>query len=266
MSFAAVAMIMSSCTSQKDYLYLADMVDDQGYAITQRYSPKIQIDDRLLISVSCKNPELALPFNVSSGNVRVSTAVTSGSNIGTIGEQAASATTGDQSYRVDDSGDIIFPVLGKLHVAGLTLQECSNMISKRIIEGNYIKDPIVTTEFKNFHYSVLGAANGNGTYTVNGDRVTILEAIAKAGDLASNADLGQIAVIREDGGERRVYTVDIRNSDIFNSPAYYLAQNDILYVRPKKPKSEAKKSTLEWLTVALSIITAGCSLTWAIRR
>ena len=108
----------------------------------------------------------------------------------------------------------------------------------------------------------LGAANGNGTHTCDGDRITILEAIAQAGDLASNADLGKIAVIREEGNTRKVYTVDIRKSDIFNSPAFYLAQNDIIYVRPKKPKSEEKTNFLQWLTVALSIVTATTSVIW----
>ena len=95
-------------------------------------------------------------------------------------------------------------------------------------------------EFKNFHYTVLGAANGNGTHTCDGDRITILE----------------------EGNTRKVYTVDIRKSDIFNSPAFYLAQNDIIYVRPKKPKSEEKTNFLQWLTVALSIVTATTSVIW----
>lgn len=244
------------CKSQKDYLYLADMTDDQGYAITQRYQPKIQRDDRLEISVSCKHPELAVPFNVSNGTFRVS-------DTGNVGMSGVAAN--DQYYRVDNYGDINFPVLGKLYVAGLTIPEASDMIRQKIIDGNYIKDPIVTVEFKDFRYTVLGAVNSNGTYKGNGDRVTLLEAIAQAGDLATNADLGKIAVIREDGNTRKVHTVDIRSSDIFNSPVYYLAQNDIVYIRPKKPKSEEKTNFLQWLTVALSVVTATTSVIWVTR-
>lgn len=247
------------CKSQKDYLYLADMTDEQGYAITQRYQPRIQRDDRLEISVSCKNPELAVPFNVSPGTFRVTES-------GKVGTPAAAAAPAEQYYRVDNYGDINFPVIGKLYVAGLSIPEASDMIREKIIEGNYIKDPIVTIEFRNFRYTVLGAANGNGTYTCNGDRVTLLEAIAQAGDLASNADLGKIAVIREEGNTRQVYSVDIRNSDLFNSPAYYLAQNDIVYVRPKKPKSEEKTNFLQWLTVALSVVTATTSVIWVTKN
>lgn len=246
----AVAGALAGCKSQKDFLYLADMTDDQGYAITQRYVPKVQRDDRLEITVSCKNPELAVPFNVAPGSV-------SASESGKVNVKAEG-----QYYRVDNDGEINFPVLGKLYVAGMTLADVSEMIRKRIIEGNYIKDPIVTIEFKNFHYTVLGAANSNGNYTCDGDRITLLEAIAQAGDLATNADLGQIAVIREEGNTRKVHTVDIRKSDLFNSPVFYLAQNDIIYVRPKKPKSEKKASFLEWLTVALSVVSATATVLW----
>ena len=245
------------CKSQKDYLYLADMTDGQGYAITQRYQPVIQRDDRLDISVSCKNPELAVPFNVSPGTFKMTD----------LGKAGVSGTpVSNDYYRVDNDGDINFPVLGKLYVAGLTIPEATELIRQKIIEGNYIKDPIVTIEFRNFRYTVLGAVSGNGTYSGNGDRVTLLEAIAQAGDLAPNAELGKIAVIREEGNTRRVYTVDIRNSDIFNSPAYYLAQNDIVYIRPKKPKSEEKANALQWLTVALSLVTATTSVILVISR
>lgn len=246
----AIAGTLAGCKSQKDFLYLADMTDDQGYAITQRYVPKVQRDDRLEITVSCKNPELAVPFNVAPGSV-------SASESGKVNVKAEG-----QYYRVDNDGEINFPVLGKLYVAGMTLADVSEMIRNRIIQGNYIKDPIVTIEFKNFHYTVLGAANSNGNYTCDGDRITLLEAIAQAGDLATNADLGQIAVIREEGNTRKVHTVDIRKSDLFNSPVFYLAQNDIIYVRPKKPKSEKKASFLEWLTVALSVVSATATVLW----
>lgn len=253
---AAGLLLLSAgaCKSKKDYLYVADMVDDQAYAITQTFQPRIQRDDRLSIVVSCKNPELAVPFNVSPGSYSIS----AGGKATTSGQVSS-----NQYYRVDGEGDINFPVLGKIYIAGLTIPEASDEIRRRIIEGGYIKEPIVSIEFRNFRYSILGAANANGTYTCSGDRVTLLEAIAQAGDLATNADLGSIAVIREEGRDRRIYTVDIRNSDIFNSPVYYLAQNDIIYVRPRKPKSEDKANFLQWLTVSLSVVTAACSVIWA---
>lgn len=248
-----LALTLGSC-KQQEFLYLADMKgDDAAYVVANRHTTRIQDDDRLKITVSCKNPELAAPFNVSSAAVKVTAA-------------GAVTTPGsdDNVYRVNRDGDINFPVLGQLHMAGLSLIEASEMIRNRIIEGNYIKDPIVTIEFKNFHYTVLGAVGGNGTYTVDGDKVTILEAIAKAGDLSPNADLGRIAVIRESDGKRKVYDLDIRSTDIFNSPAFYLAQNDIVYARPKEKKQNNTEKTFRWVTVALSFISAASTTIWAI--
>ena len=234
-----VALLALSSCSKKEYLYLADMKDGMGYAVANRHQTRIQDDDRLKITVSCKNPELAAPFNVSNAAVKVSA-----------------------------DGDITFPILGTIHVAGMSLNEASELIRNLLIAGGYINDPIVTIEFMNFHYTVLGAVNGNGSYTVDGDKVTILEAIAKAGDLSATADLGNIAVIRESDGERKVYTVDIRSTDLFNSPAFYLAQNDIIYARPYKAKSSDDKSdrVFQWVTIALSTVTAACSVIWAVRK
>lgn len=249
------AIMLSSC-AKKEYLYLSDMVDSAGYVVANRYQSRIQSDDRLRITVSCKNPELAAPFNVNTGAVKVSA----------TGQVSAQASANANTYRVNNDGYINFPILGEIHIAGLSLQEASEKIRSLIIEGNYIKDPIVSIEFLNFHYTVLGAVSGNGTYSVDGDKVTILEAIAKSGDLTADADLHNIAVIRESDGERKIYTLDITTTDIFNSPAFYLAQNDIVYARPKKPKSTNSGTLMAWISIALSTVTAGCSVIWATRR
>lgn len=249
------AMMCSGC-SKKEYLYLADMSDSAAYAVANRYQSRIQSDDRLRIRVSCKNPELAAPFNVNTGAVSVS------SN----GQVSSTKGSDTDVYRVNVDGDINFPILGLVHVAGLSLQEAAEELQGLIVAGNYIKDPIVTIEFVNFHYTVLGAVGSNGTYSVDGDKVTILEAIAKSGDLTSEADLHRIAVIREADGERKIYTLDITNTDIFNSPAFYLAQNDIIYARPKKAKGNNNQTLVTWITVALSTVTAACSVIWAVSK
>lgn len=252
--FVSILVLTFASCKHQEYLYLADMKgDDAAYVVANRHTTRIQDDDRLKITVSCKNPELAAPFNVSSAAVKV----TPDGTVSTPGSD-------DNVYRVDRDGDINFPVLGKLHMAGMSLIEASDMIRDKIIAGNYIKDPIVTIEFKNFHYTVLGAVGGNGTYTVDGDKVTILEAIAQAGDLAANADLGRIAVIRESDGKRKVYDLDIRSTDIFNSPAFYLAQNDIIYARPNEKKKSGTDSAFRWVTVALSFISATATIMWAV--
>lgn len=251
----AAAMLFPSC-ARKEFLYLADMTDSAGYVVANRYQSRIQSDDRLRIVVSCKNPELAAPFNVRTGSVKVTA----------DGNVTPDSGMDPNGYRVNADGYINFPILGEIKLAGLSLQEASDKICDLIVNGNYIKDPIVSIEFLNFHYTVLGAVGANGSYSVDGDKVTILEAIAKSGDLTAEADLHKIAVIRESDGERKIYTLDITSTDVFNSPAFYLAQNDIVYARPKKAKGSNSNALMTWITVALSAVTAACSVTWAVRR
>ena len=164
---------------------------------------------------------------------------------------------------MDVDGCIDFPILGKLYVEGMTVSQVKDLISSRIVEGAYMKDPLVAIEFLNFKYTVLGAVNSNGTYSVDGDRITLLEAIAKAGDLNAKARIDRVAVIREVNGQRQMYMHDLRSKDLFNSPCFYLQQNDIVYVEPKYRKKDNEDRGWQIGTTILSVITAGCSVIWA---
>lgn len=132
-------------------------------------------------------------------------------------------------------------------------------------ESNYIKDPLVTVEILNFKYTVLGAVGHNGTFTVDGDRITLLEAIANAGDLQGKARTNRVKVIREINGERQMFVHDLGTKDIFDSPCYYLQQNDIVYVEPKYRKKDVEDRGWQISTFLLSIVTAVCSVMWAIK-
>ena len=128
-----------------------------------------------------------------------------------------------------------------------------------------MKDPLVSIEFLNFKYTVLGAVGGNGTYTVDGDRVTLLEAIAKAGDLTAKARIDRVAVIREVDGNRQMFMHDLHSKDIFDSPCFYLQQNDIVYVEPKYKKKDNEDRGWQIGTTLLSVVTAVCSLLWVLK-
>lgn len=250
-------LILSSCASRKEFVYLQDMEMGTKYPIETKYEAIIHDDDRLGITVSSKNPELAIPFNINSGSVQVG-------NDGNV--TAASATDMKQNgYRVDVDGNIDFPILGKIHVAGMTVNDAKQLIRNKIIAGNYISDPIISIEFLNFKYTVLGAVGRNGTFTANGDRVTLLEAIANAGDLTSKAQTNRVAVIREVNGDRQMFMHDLTSKDIFESPCFYLQQNDIVYVEPKYRKKDTEDRGWQIGTTVLSAITAVCSLLWAIK-
>jgi polysaccharide export outer membrane protein len=139
---------------------------------------------------------------------------------------------------VDKNGEIDFPTLGKLRVAGLTRDELSTSIKNKLIAENYISDPIVTVQFLNFRIFVAGEVAKPGMYEVINDRITLLESLSMAGDLTFCGRRDNVKIIREKNGERRVYTVDLRTTDLFNSPAYYLQQNDYIYVEPNKCRTK----------------------------
>lgn len=246
-------MILASCASSKKFVYLNDMVPGESYPINTEMSTVVHENDRLDIKVSCKNPELAVPFNVQTGAYQVAAD-------GSV--KSAGVDVLEQGYRVDAEGNIVFPILGKIAVAGKSLKEVSDLIAGLIEEGNYIKDPEVSIEFLNFKYTVLGAVGSKGTYTVDGDKVTIIEAIAKAGDVTREARLDKIAVIRMVDGRQQIFYNDIRTADIFMSPTYYLQQNDIVYVEPKnRPKNER---TWQWVTFGTSLVSVASSIIWAL--
>ena len=253
--FLSALLALSSCVSSKDFVYLQDMQVGERYHFERKHEAVVHRDDRLSITVSCKQPELALPFNAQNAAVKVSS----------TGEISASADGTDKGYRVDVDGNIDFPMLGKINVEGRTLAEVTQLIKNGIIEGNFIKNPLVSVDFLNFKYTVLGAVGSNGTYTVRGDRVTLLEAIANAGDLATNARVDKVTVIREIGKERQIFVHDLRRSDIFNSPCFYLQQNDIVYVEPKYRKKERSERITQYITMTLSAIATACTVIWAVK-
>lgn len=250
-------LLLTSCASRKNIVYLQDMQIGEKYRYDTRHEAVIRHDDRLSITVSNKNPELAIPFNIYGGTFKV----------GENGDITADAATkvNEKGYRVDVDGDIDFPILGILHVEGLTVSELRDLIKEKIEKGNYMKDPLVSIEFLNFKYTVLGAVGHNGTFSADGDRVTLLEAIANAGDLTDKARTDRVAVIREVDGARQMFMHDLRSKDIFDSPCFYLQQNDVVYVEPKYRKRDGEDRGWQIGTTLLSIASVICSLLWVIK-
>lgn len=248
----AMALLLTSCAAPRKLMYLNDMMPGEQYDVNLESATVIHSNDRLDIKVSCKNPELAVPFNAQLGSYQVSP----------DGSVKSAGVDLNAGYRVDDDGNIVFPVLGKINVGGKTIKEVSEIIETMIEAGDYIKNPEVTIEFLNFKYTVLGAINGKGTYTVDGDKVTIIEAIAKAGDLAKNARLDRIAVIRMINGKYEIFYNDIRTAEIFKSPTYYLQQNDIVYVEPKH--KERNEKAWQTASFAVSLVSLASTIVWTL--
>lgn len=223
--FAAVFLFFS-CASKKDIVYYQNI---EGTNISQNitsYEVKIQPDDLLMIIVSAEDPEIAMPFNLTS------VSVPSANNLTAISGQQI-----QQSYLVDKYGNIEFPVLGKLQVGGLSRTEVLGLLKEKI--SVYIKNPIINLRIMNFKVSLQGEVNMPGSYTVVSERITLVEALSMAKDLTVYGKRDNILIIREVNGIKSYNRVNITNADFINSPFYYLAQNDVIYVEPNNTKVNA---------------------------
>ncbi len=193
--------------------------------ISQDYDVRIKSDDLLFIMVNSKDPELVQMFNLPLVSYQFTSTGYSGGQQGMLG------------YLVDKKGNINFPQLGAVNVHGMTRFELSELISRELKEKGLVNDAVVTVKFLNFKVSVMGEVVRPGTFEVDSDRITILDALSKAGDLTIYGRRDNLKVIREENGERIVAIVDLRSMDLMNSPYYYLKQNDIVYVEPNKARA-----------------------------
>lgn len=248
LSLIAGAFMLSSCATVKDIAYFQNKVVNQPEKIDKHAGIVIQPKDMLSIVVSSRNPELVTMFNLPVVSYQAGSETVSGG--------AAQRLLG---YVVDNQGQIDFPVLGPINVAGLTRWELAELIKNRLIKDGLLTDAVVTVEFMNFKVSVLGEVNAPGTYSIEGDKVTVLQAISLARDLTIFGLRENVSVIRERDGERTIYQINLCDVNLFKSPAYYLQQNDIIYVEPNQEKS--RQSTTDDKTLRMtSILVSGGSL------
>ena len=218
-----LVLLFFSCKPREEVVYYQNIDAMTHTEQSNSYEIKIQPDDLLMIIVSADDPETAIPFNLS--NISVPSA-------GSV--NAAQGQLTMQSYLVDAAGTIDFPVLGKLKVGGLSRSELMKLLESKI--AKYIKNPIINIRVTNFKISVQGEVTQPGTYPVSSDRITLIEAISEAGDLTIYGKRDNILVIRELNGVKSYNRVDITKADFINSPFYYLAQNDVVYVEPNKTR------------------------------
>lgn len=250
--FAAATLLLAACGSPKRIVYMQDVVTGPEVPIGSSFEIRIQPDDMLGITVNSQDPELALPFNMPVVAYQAGRA-----------EQLSSVQQ-LQGHLVDSEGNINFPILGKIAVVGMTRRELTNLLEKQIRDGNYISDPVVTIKFLNFKVSVMGEVARPGAFPVESDRITVLEALSQAGDLTIYGRRDRVIVVREEGDKRQFTCLDLRRVDLFESPCYYLQQNDVVYVEPNKRKAEQsginQNNTLGvWVSV-LSLLTTAAVL------
>lgn len=238
----AANLVLNSCGAYRRVAYLQDMDTLTTYKVTQSPTTKILRGDRINITVSSSQPALAAPFNPGLKLADDKEVPITGSTV----------TIGNEGYLVDNDGNINFPVLGIIHVEGMSLDGLSAYIEDKIITQGYINEPIVKAQFVNFNVIVLGES-GQGIYSVPTGNMTILELFAKT-NISEMADREHIRVIRTTGDKRRVYMVNPKTRKIYDSPVYYLQQNDIVYIPPLDTKIDAQLSNwIQVLTLPISL-------------
>lgn len=208
-----VLLFLSSCVSREKIVYLQEK---EGVSINENihvFEPTLQIGDILNINVSTIDSESSVPFNLY--------------------ETASLSNPKPLTYLVNADGKINFPVLGDIKVAGFTTKEVTKELTNKLKEG-YLKNPIVNLRLKNFKITVMGAVKNPGTFIVDNERISIVEAIGRAGDLDIKGKRNDIKLIREKDGERKIVTIDLTSQELFDSPYYYLSQNDIIIVEPNQ--------------------------------
>ena len=238
-----VLAVAASCTSYKDIVYFQDIDNVNLKKLTSEYEAVIKKDDRLTIVVSGPDKTVTAPYNLTLSEM---------SNTGGYSNNPEQSTL---SYLVDVDGNIEFPILGKIHVEGMTRSQLTEYLTAEI--GKDVHNPIVYVSFRNYKITVLGEVRAPGTYTYDSERINILQALGRAGDLTLTAERQGILLIREVDGKQEHYKIDLKDSHLLDSPYFYLQQNDVIVV-PASPSrvTAATTNTGIWSVLLSSVTTA----------
>lgn len=241
---AVIIVAVTSCTTP-NVTYFNDMKNSQNEAIKHVLDIRLRPDDKLTIVVKSQDQRLSELFNLTIYSTRIS---------GSSGSSQYMS-----SYTIDSQGNIDFPVLGKLHLAGMKREEVAELIKDELINRKQINDPHVTVEYTNLSVDVMGEVNKPGRYSFDRDHITLLDALSMAGDLTIFGQRDSVKVIRANGyTDQTTYVVNLlRADDLYASPAFYLQQNDVVYVAPNDYRARQStinannvRSTSFWISIA----------------
>ncbi len=252
---ATLMVLLQSCSSVREMAYITDAERDSAQQILSTYANSIHSGDLLYIYVYSETPESVLPFNQETHKQivevnRLNYVDTTHVGVRQVQETARqnylSTSSSVPGYLVDEAGAILFPVLGNMTVGGLTYDSLAHVIEHRLIDGGYLKDPLVTISPMNFRVSVMGEVNRPRELHITGERLTILEALAMCGDLTIYGQRENITVVRNKKGVATPITIDLTKKTIFDSEVYYLQSNDIVYIEPNKQKKRSASLDENW--------------------
>jgi polysaccharide biosynthesis/export protein len=234
-------ILLASCSEPRKLAYFEGAPETGIKSQQPTVEPVIQKNDIISINVSSLNPEASSIFNapnLTSANMQA------GGNFSTVG-----------GYLVNFEGKIQFPVLGPVHVEGLTKAQLSTYLAQQLTEKKLLVDPIITIRHLNFKVSVLGEVGHPGVFPIASEKVTILEALGLAGDITIYGKKDNVMLIREnEKGEKTVMRLDMNAPDVLGSPYYYLKSNDVVYVEPLKDRVK-KERNAQLLPIIFSCVS-----------
>lgn len=248
----SLSVLLVSCHT-REVAYISDATRDSVQNIIGTYTATILPGDQLYIHVSSKTPESVIPFNQESHGYSVEM---NAIQTGTDKQIPVYLNTEVSGYTVTEKGIIEFPVLGVISVVGITQDSLCHLLERRLRDEGYVNDPQVTTRLKNFRVTVVGEVNRPRLIYADGTRLTIFEALAICGDITDYGQRTNITVVRQDGVHREIGEIDLTKQEMFDSPYYYLHNNDIVYVEPnhrKKVDSDRDPNTPKYISIAISV-------------
>lgn len=226
---AGALALLASCGTPKEIAYFQDITGETSLKSVKAETIRLQPFDKISVIVNSRDPQVTAMFNLPYYTKRIGDSQSLTSNSGIV----SSSQTGMSGYTVDSDGCIDFPVLGKILVAGLTREEAEERIKEELLDSRQIKDPVVTIEFMNLGFSILGEVAKPGRYKIDRDRFTVLDAISLAGDLTINGRRDNIMLVRHEVTKDRTYMLNLMDAkSLYASPAFYMEQGDIIYVTP----------------------------------
>ena len=250
---ACAIILLSACSTPKNIAYFPEVTN--GTTITMAASKGITLktNDKLSIVVNTKSAELNNVLNMP-----VYAQVIGGTEM-----QSLNQGQGISGYVIDAEGNIDFPLIGKVKAEGLSRAELASLLKKLLEEKSVAKDAVVTVDFLNIGFSIIGEVNSPGFYTFENDKTTLLQALSRAGDMNLYGNRSNVKVVRMNGDKQEIYVIDMLNTEaLMKSPAYILQQNDVVYVEPnnyRKRQSTANASEITrasfWLSVVSTIAT-----------
>ena len=255
----ACIALTAACATPKNIIYFQDITGDTTLKTSASDPIRFKPMDQISVIVNSRDPQVTAMFNLPYYSNRIGQSQAMTTTTGTV----TSGTQGISGYIVDSYGDIDFPILGKIQVAGLTREEVAEKIKEELLDSRQIKDPVVTVTFMNLGFAVLGEVNHPGRYKIDRDRFTILDALALAGDLTINAEREDVVLVRNDGSKDRAYVLNMLDAhQLYSSPAFNIQQGDVIYVKPNDKRVREStingnnvRSTSFWFSVT-SMLTS----------